>query len=146
MECPNDIAGFVIDEGCEKINFEKIAALEFHLGFMQELASRIEDAIERVTVSLFNVKDVPSLGVLIVPTGISDLVQTVTSKTFLFQLSLSSAETVTLKAYGQVLGLAMAITNMLDKMRKAKQLTITTRMTIMNSNEITLILTVQKTI
>lgn len=146
MECPNNITGLVVDEGCPTIEIKEIACINFYLKFMQELATRIENAIEGVSVSLFNHKDVPSLGVLITPQGISDFVQTTTLKTFLFQLSVVTANTDTLKAYGQVLGVAMVVANALDDMRKAKQLTITTRMSIINSNEIVLSLTATKTI
>jgi hypothetical protein len=145
-QCNTTIAGFAIDSKCGEIPITENEALDFHINFIDKLAELLGQSKQpKITVSLFDSEDVPSLGVTIIPVDISELSQVGTKKTFLFRLKLVTDETVTLRAYTKLFALTKICLSIITHIQRAKNLTISTRMSIINSNEITLTLQVQKT-
>lgn len=99
-----------------------------------------------ITVSLFEPKEVPSLGVNIVPQEISDLSNLNSQKTFLFRLDLVSAETVIIKAYAELLAVVKICQSLLNVLKNRDSFGITTRFQIVNQNRMILFVLVVKTL
>lgn len=145
MENECNIAGFAVTTECGEITIEKVPAIDFHLLFIDTLAGLLEQSKEpRITVSLFKPKEVPKLGVVIIPNDISDTTQTESKKTFLFRLNLITSDTVIREAYAKVLNLTKICINVLKTVQRRLKLTIVIKTTIINSNEIALSLVVSK--
>lgn len=141
-----NITAFAVETDCGEIQIEEVKALDFQLWFIDNFGDLLGQAKKpTITVSLFKQKDVPSLGVNIIPKEISDLSATTSQKTFLFQLDLVTSETVTLKAYANILAVVKICRTLLNVLRKRQGLTLTTRLLIVDSNTATMLVTVGKT-
>lgn len=131
--------GFAITTDCGEIQIKEVDGLARQVWFIDTLADLLDKSKSPdITVSLFESKDMPSFGVVITPQDVSELSTRQVQKTFLFKLSLSVNETVTVKAYGKLLKLTEIIINMLEVMEKRLSLTFGKTFAIINSNSATL--------
>lgn len=141
----NNITAYAWTEECGEIQVPQVKALDFHLWFIDRVAGLLDKSSKpSISVSLFNRKQVPGLSVAIVPVDISDIAFTSSNKTFLFRLHLFTPETGIEAAYAELLNLIRIADAVLASIAKTKSLTIVKRLSILNENEATLNLTVQK--
>lgn len=141
------ICGAAVTIDCPTFQIEEIKALDFQLWFIDSLAQLLNGSNSpKLTVKLFEAVQGISNQVVITPTEISNLHETTSSKAFQLRLNLLNNDQVISGSYAGVLAMVKVILSAVKVLNKRKNLTYLPRLSIINSGEANLFLTITKTL